>query len=137
MPSRARAAAGGEKPNPSAEDAGDDYAASESSESATFVVGEDDGMHGADGLTVLRSAAQGSQAETAAEAEVTDAVTVPQPGIYRFVWPYACTYLLPDRTSKTVEPGDEVFWPDGAPDALWEFVTAEPAPAASDNPPRE
>lgn len=61
----------------------------------------------------------------------------PLPGVYRFTWPYACNYLLPDRKSTPVEPGTEVFWPNGAPDALWEFVSDEPAPAPSDNTPRE
>lgn len=56
-----------------------------------------------------------------------------KPGLYRFTWPYSCTYNLPGQVSKEVEPGDEVFWPGGAPDALWEFVSDEPAPAASDN----
>lgn len=61
-----------------------------------------------------------------------------RPGVYRFTWPYPCTYQLPDRTSTAVEPGTEVFWPDGAPDALWQFVSdTEPAPAPSDNTPRE
>lgn len=66
-----------------------------------------------------------------------DEADAPRPGVYRFTWPYACTYLLPDRTSTPVEPDTEVFWPDGAPDALWEYVSDEPAPAASDNTPRE
>jgi len=58
----------------------------------------------------------------------------PKPGVYRFTWPYSCVYNLPGQTSRTVEPGEEVFWPDGAPDALWEFVSSdEPAPAPSDN----
>lgn len=57
----------------------------------------------------------------------------PRPGVYRFTWPYACNYLLPDRKSAAVEPGTEVFWPDGPPDALWEFVSDQPAPAPSDN----
>lgn len=54
-----------------------------------------------------------------------------KPGLYRFTWPYACTYNLPGQVSKEVEPGAEVFWPSGAPDALWEFVSDAPAP--SDN----
>lgn len=67
-----------------------------------------------------------------------DGTERPQPGLYRFTWPYSCIYLLPDRISRAVETGEEIFWPDGAPDALWEFVSAdEPAPAPSDNTPRE
>lgn len=61
----------------------------------------------------------------------------PKPGLYRFTWPYPCIYQLPDRTSKPVEAGEEIYWPDGAPDALWESVSDEPAPAPSDNTPRE
>lgn len=80
------------------------------------------------------AADSGEAPQSAQDGDVADA---PRPGVYRFGWPYACIYLLPDRTSTAVEPGTEVFWPDGAPDALWEFVSDQPAPALSDNTPRE
>lgn len=129
MPSKARPAAAGAKATESIDEPPADAAASEAGDAPA---GDGpapnaetaDATGDADGIEV--STADSQQAES------------PQPGVYRFTWPYSCVYNLPGQTSKAVKPEEEVFWPAGPPDALWEFVTTdEPAPAPSDNTPRE
>jgi hypothetical protein len=81
------------------------------------------GMHGADGLTVLRTA----------PSTATTAGAVPAASLSRFTGAYACAYTTPDRVSQWIEPGQVVAWPDGPPDTNWEPVPEpEPAPAVSD-----
>jgi hypothetical protein len=98
-----------------------------------YTVGPDDGMHGAEGLTVLGTAPPSTATEDATQDDGDS--TTPSTGWWRFTGAYACAYTTPDRVSQWIQPGQIVSWPDGPPDTNWEAAPIpepEPAPVVSD-----
>lgn len=133
------------KARPTVAGVGDEPVLPESEDpGAAKEIGEAGGMPAVDGLTDLRSSVQGAVDDTADGVTVAESVTSapqdyvpPPPGVYRFDNAYPCAYTTPDRATTFVEPGTEVWWPAGPPDARWVFVADEPAPATSTDTTRE